>query len=260
MHSLTHTQGRTASKINYGIDAPGLVWFFMLGGAVAAVLALTAIILLSQSIWALLIKMVLCVVAAYLLGMGCLMLYWSRVEKIRRREGMLDLVQWRGDEQVLDVGCGRGLMTIGAAMRLRTGRVIGIDIWDHKDQAAISPEVTLKNAQMAGVQNRVEIQTANAMNLPFADQSFDVIVSHWVIHNIPDEAGRTNALREMARVLKPGGQVLLADIEFRDDYAKVLQSLGFSECRLVFNTLEDQILGAVSFGSFRPTKLVARKA
>lgn len=48
-------------------------------------------------------------IAVHGTGMGCGMLYWSRVEKIHRREQLLDLHSWRGDESVLDVGCGRGL-------------------------------------------------------------------------------------------------------------------------------------------------------
>jgi arsenite methyltransferase len=251
---LTNTQ-----KIDFGLDAPGLVRFFFVGGILAFLLAFGAAVFLGAALWALVLTSVLSLAAVYLLGMGCLMLYWSRFAKIHRREEILDLVTWRGDEQVLDVGCGRGLMTIGAAQRLKTGRVIGIDIWDMKDQASLSPAITFNNAAIAGVEEKVEIQTADARNLPFADQSFDVVVSHWVIHNIPDEAGRLKALSQINRVLKPGGQLLLSDIEFRDVYYRVLIALGFVEGRLVFNPLEDQILGALSFGSFRPTTIFATK-
>jgi len=223
-----------------------------------AVLWFAAVFFLDNAVWEWLLRFVLLLGAIYLFGMGCLMLYWSRIAKIRRREDILNLVPWRGDEQVLDVGCGRGLMTIGVAKRLTTGRAIGIDIWDTKDQAAISPDITIINARIAGVKDKVEIQTADARKLPFADHSFDLIVSHWVIHNIPDEAGRNQALAEIARVLKSGGRLLLNDIEFRDAYLTTLQSLGFVDCRLVFNKVEDQVLGALSFGSFRPATIVAR--
>jgi arsenite methyltransferase len=248
-----------AEKINYGLDAPGLVRFFFAGGSVATVLAVVATLFLSGALWALFLKSILSLAAVYLLGMGCLMFYWSFIAKIRRREDILDLVSWRGDEQVLDVGCGRGLMTIAAAKRLTTGRVIGIDIWDAKDQASTSSAITLNNAAIANVQNKVDIQTADARHLPFENQSFDVVVSHWVIHNIPDESGRRRALAEIARVLKPNGRLLLNDIEFRNSYFKTIENLGFVDCRMVFNQVEDQILGAVSFGSFRPTTILAHK-
>jgi arsenite methyltransferase len=248
-----------AEKIDYGLDAPGLIQFFFIAGSVAAVLALATTIFLSAALWALLLITILALAAVYLLAMGCLMLYWSWIAKIHRSDGILDLVSWRGDEHVLDVGCGRGLMTIAAAKRLISGRVIGIDIWDAKDQRSASTETLLSNASIAKVQSKVSVQTADARQLPFADQTFDVVTSHWVIHNIPDEAGRHQALAEIARVLRPNGCLLLTDIEFRDVYVKALESLGLMECRMVFNQIEDKILGAVSFGSFRPTTVFARK-
>jgi arsenite methyltransferase len=259
MNTRTEAKLPTAEKINYGLDAPGLIQFFFAGGSVALVLTVLASLLLSGAIWAQILKTILFAVAIYLLGMGCLMVYWSVVAKVRRRNDILDLVSWRGDEQVLDVGCGRGLMTIAAAKRLTTGRVIGIDIWDAKDQASTSAAITLNNAGIAEVQDKVEIQTADARHLPFENNSFDVVVSHWVIHNIPDEAGRSRALAEIARVLRPGGRLLLNDIEFRDSYVKALESLCFVKCRMVFNHVEDKILGALSFGSFRPTTICAHK-
>jgi arsenite methyltransferase len=259
MNSTAKPELLKGEKIDFGLDAPGLVRFFFGGGILASALALVTFTFLGSAVGALILKSILFLAAVYLLGMGCLMLYWSKFAKVRRREDILDLVPWRGDEQVLDVGCGRGLMTIGAAKRLTTGRVIGIDIWDAKDQASTSPAVTLDNAGVAGVKDRVEVQTADARKLPFADNSFDVITSHWVVHNIPDEAGRKQALAEIARVLRSGGRLLLNDIEFRDAYMKTIQSIGLVDHRLVVNKVEDQIVGAVSFGSFRPATIVARK-
>jgi arsenite methyltransferase len=260
MNTRNEAKQTATEKINYGLDAPGLVLFFFVGGSVAAVLAFILSLFFSGVLWTLPLKVILSVVAVYLVGMGLLMLYWSWIAKVRRRNDILDLVTWRGDEHVLDVGCGRGLMTIAAAQRLTTGHVIGIDIWDAKDQASTSAAVTLNNAAVAKVQDKVDIQTADARELPFENQSFDVVVSHWVVHNIPDEGGRNRALAEMSRVLRPGGRLLLNDIEFRDAYLKKLEHLGFVECRMVFNQVEDQILGALSFGSFRPTTIFARKA
>ena len=85
------------------------------------------------------ISVVLGMATAYLLGMGCFMLYFSKVEKLRERDKLLDLVEWSGQERVLDVGCGRGLMLIGAAKRLSSGKAIGIDLWQQQDQANNSP-------------------------------------------------------------------------------------------------------------------------
>jgi arsenite methyltransferase len=119
------------SKIDYGIDAPGLVRFFLVAGFVSTICAILAILIQnSGSLWVMLMKVLFAIAAIYLLGMGSLMLYWSKFTKVRLRENVLDLVSWRGNERVLDVGCGRGLMLIGAAKRLTTGKAVGIDIWE----------------------------------------------------------------------------------------------------------------------------------
>jgi arsenite methyltransferase len=251
---------QASGKLDYGIDAPGLVRFFFSAGTVAAVLFFATHFLLGYSpVWRLLVVFLLAIAAIYLIGMGVLMLYWSKVAKVRQRERTLDLIPWRGDERVLDVGCGRGLMLIGAALRLTTGRATGIDIWDAKDQSANSPQGTRDNAGKAGVLDKIDIQTGDMRKLPFEDSSFDVVVSHWVVHNLADEANRNLALSEMARVLTPGGHLILCDIEHRDAYVVKLKALGLQDCRMFFQPIADTILGALSFGSFRPTTVMGRK-
>ncbi len=192
--------------------------------------------------------------------MGSYMLYGSKIEKIRQREVYLDFIHWRGDEQVLDVGCGRGLMLVAAARRLTTGKATGIDIWEAKDQSSNTREAPLQNAKLEHVSDLVDVLTADMRKLPFADQSFDVVLSHWVVHNLEKESERTTALEEMARVLRPDGQIILADIEFREAYQARLADLGFANVKLVVNPIKDMILSAVSFGSFRPFVISAQKS
>ena len=71
--------------------------------------------------------------------------------KFRARDALLNAVSWRGDEQVLDVGCGHGLLLIGAAKRLSSGRATGIDIWQDVDQANNSAAATRRNAELESV-------------------------------------------------------------------------------------------------------------
>jgi arsenite methyltransferase len=248
------------SKIDYGIDAPGLVRFFLIAGVVSATCGVLAILTLNSiSLWVMLIKILFTTAAIYLLGMGSLMLFWSKFIKVRTRENVLGLVSWRGNEQVLDVGCGRGLMLIGAAKRLTTGQAIGIDIWEAKDQSSNSLPAVLENVRIAGVQNRVDVQTADCRSLPFKDRSFDVVVSHWVVHNLPLEEDRIRAISEMERVLRPEGTLILCDIEHRDSYLTNIRSLGLKDCKMIFEPVADALLGALSFGSFRPTTIIATK-
>ena len=121
-----HTDTKTPQ---YGIDAPDLVCFFFIAGTVTLVIFLMALLssILGQ-IPKVIISILFGIATTYLLGMDCLMLYYSKVMKLKDRDKLLDLVQWSSSELVLDVGCGRGLMLIGSAKRLTTGKAIGIDL------------------------------------------------------------------------------------------------------------------------------------
>ena len=61
---------------------------------------------------------------------AAIMVWSSRVTKPKVIDRILDSIPWRGDETVLDVGCGRGLFLIAAAQRLKTGKATGVDIYE----------------------------------------------------------------------------------------------------------------------------------
>lgn len=247
-------------KPQYGIDAPGLLKFFFVAGVISSILLIAASMspLLGGTL-----KLVVCsllaVVSFYLLGMGCLMLFFSKVQKLKDREKLLNLIQWSGRELVLDVGCGRGLMLVGAAKRLTTGKAIGIDLWQQQDQANNSAEATLANAKIEGVLERVEVKTADMRQLPFPENHFDVVISNWAVHNVEAEADRQRALDEMIRVLKPGGSVILGDIVNQTEYANQFQQHGMVNVRLHNNPIQDVVLRIITFGSFAPSAVSASK-
>lgn len=246
---------------DYGIDAPGLVRFFFLAGLVT--LAIGFVVLLSSTfgqIPKLIFGVLFGIAATYLLGMGCFMLYFSKVEKLKEREQLLNLVQWSGKELVLDIGCGRGLMLIGAAKRLGSGRAIGIDIWQQQDQANNYSSATQRNAYIEGVADRVEVKTADMRDLPFPENHFDIITSNWTVHNLDAESDRQKTLHEISRVLKPGGVLVLADIVHQVEYVKYLRLCGMEDVQMHNNTNRDVILKAITFGSFAPSAISARKA
>ena len=215
---------------NYGIDAPKLVlWFLLIG---VAGLGLAAALACFQFSWRrFLIWPIACVGAEFLLQAG-VMLWGSKVGKLRLRDKFIASIAWRGDEKVLDVGCGHGLMLIGAARQLRSGRAIGLDLWQKEDQAGNSREATLQNAEAENVADRVELRDGDARRMPFADSEFDVVLSSWALHNIYDRAGRDDAMREIARVLKPGGRMIIVDIRHAREYANVLRQAGFSDIQI----------------------------
>ena len=249
------------SKPNYGIDAPGLVRFFFIGGATALTIFL---VVLFSSVLVQIPKIIVVIlsgiVAAYLLGMGCFMLYGSKVMKLKDRENLLNLIHWSGSEFVLDVGCGRGLMLVGAAKYLTSGKAIGIDLWSQQDQANNSSAAAVSNAAIEGVTERVEIKTADMRQLPFPENYFDVVLSSWAVHNLEVETDRKKALDEMIRVLKPNGIVILVDIEHQDEYAKYFELHGMTNIRFYNNPVRDVILKSVTFSSFAPSAVLACKA
>jgi SAM-dependent methyltransferase len=152
--------------------------------------------------------------------------YTTRAGKFRVWDELLASLRLQGDERVLDLGCGRGAVLLLAAQRLPSGRATGVDLWSTTDQSGNASDATRRNAELEGVADRIDLHTGDMRKLPFSDASFDVVVSSLAIHNIPDAAGRAAAVREAARVLRPGGRAALADFRFTDAYADELKKAG----------------------------------
>jgi len=109
----------------------------------------------------------------------------------------------RTGEAVLDLGCGAGFDAFIAAQLVGlAGRVVGIDLSPEMLAAA---EAGLREAKFT----QVEFQAAPVEALPFSDASFDLALSNGVLNLIPDKAA---ALREIFRVLRPGGRLQACDI------------------------------------------------
>jgi arsenite methyltransferase len=139
---------------------------------------------------------------------------------------LLDDLHLQGDEDMLDVGCGRGAVLLAAARRLPEGRAVGADLWRRRDQTGNTRAAAERNAVAEGVADRVEFLDADARALPLADASFDVVVSSLTIHNIPEADQRAQALREMVRVLRPGGRLRIVDVRAGRRYPAVLGAAG----------------------------------
>jgi arsenite methyltransferase len=152
----------------------------------------------------------------------------TRAGKFAAWSELLDRLELKGDERLLDIGCGRGAVLLMAAQRLPRGRAVGIDLWSTKDQSGNAESVTRRNAKLEGVADRVELHTGDMRQLPFADDAFDVVVSSLAIHNVPGADQRARAVREAARVLKKGGTLMIADIRHTGAYARELEGSGLT--------------------------------
>jgi SAM-dependent methyltransferase len=192
--------------------------------------------------------------------MGLWILYESTIGKKIKRDRLLDQLEWTGREQVLDVGCGRGLILIGAAKRLSTGTATGIDIWKAEDLTGNQADAALENARREGVAHKVDVQTADMRQMPFADGMFDIVVSRAAIHNIYDAGEREKAIREIARVLKPGGSAAIDDIRHLRQYARVFSRSGCTIVRRTGSFAVRLVLMILTFGSLRPGTLLVRKS
>jgi len=222
-------------KAKYGVDAPGVIRNLALGGiALLLVVIFFPVVKIGSVtvdttglVWS---------------GGGCcfgavLMLAYSLFGKYKFRDRLLNMITWTGHEQVLDIGTGKGLLMIGAAKRLTTGKSIGIDIWNAEDLTGNNVENAMNNAVIEGVANKVEIKNENAMQMSFADEAFDVILTNMCLHNIYNKEGRKTACQEIGRVLKTGGTALIADFRHVKEYKANFDKLGLNAQRLPANYL-----------------------
>ena len=118
-----------------------------------------------------------------------------------------------GSGRVLDVGAGSGRAAIGVLLARKNATAVGVDIysgyWGIDEN---TPERFMRNAQIAGVAGRAAARVGDMRQLPFADGEFDAVVSSYAIDHLRRQE-RSQAIAEVARVLKPGGEFLLMIIQ-----------------------------------------------
>ncbi|WP_433717828.1 SAM-dependent methyltransferase [Actinoplanes sp. CA-051413] len=211
---MTNDLAPARHRGSYGIDAP-----YLLAVPAALVLSTWWQVIITKSAWP-------------LVGAGLILVCVGLSVHATKRG---KFVVWgellrslRGDERLLDIGCGRGAVLMTAAHRLPRGRAVGVDLWRTQDQSGNSAQATRRNAFLEGVADRVDVETGELTDLPFPAGSFDVVVSMGALHNV----GRDRvdlAIDEAVRMLRPGGRLLIADIRFTRRYERRLRHLGFRD-------------------------------
>lgn len=224
---MAETVSPAPRRGSYGVDAP-----FVLFGLVCAAGGLVFAGIGITTGFGIVVGWVAYLLAAVSAVSTVLYLHATRRGKFQVWSELIGGLGLRGDERLLDLGCGRGAVLLMAARRLTTGRAVGVDLWRSVDQSGNALAVTERNADAEGVRDRVELRTGDMTELPFEDGEFDVIVSNLAIHNIRSADRRTRAIEEAVRVLRPGGRLLIADINATGEYRRRLAELGLADVRV----------------------------
>ncbi len=154
-------------------------------------------------------------------------------------EGVAAYVKIPDGGKGLDVGCGSGALTIASAKKNPAAGMTGIDRWG-KEYASFNKKLCESNSAAEGVNNTSFMQ-GDAVKLPFADETFDLVTSNYVYHNIPSK-DRQAILLETLRTLKKGGTFAIHDIMSKakygdmDAFVKKLKSMGYEDVQLIDTT------------------------
>lgn len=235
-------------KAAYGIDAPFVIVAFGVSGLLLIMMLVIAYHYSSNfnPVVFYVLASIVSIASLYCGLVAIMMLLSSLYGKKRVINELLDSLQLRDGEQILDIGCGRGMLLIEAAKRLRNGKVVGIDIWRQEDQSNNSARIAWQNIKAESVLPVVDIMTCDMTKMSFSDGSFDVVISSLAIHNVSSVQERKSAINEIARVLKPGGRVALLDFQHTQAYAQIFRDMNWNEV----------VVSGMNFKMFPPVRIV----
>lgn len=171
------------------------------------------------------------VVGAGLIAFAAALSLRSSVTKLTEAVVVTRILPFGGSELVLDVGCGRGALSVVIAKKLTTGLVISLDVWDPWHITGNSPQSLLANAENVGVGERVAGIKAIGAAIPFPDMKFDVVASCLGLQHEGNFDEFDNSVKDMVRVLKEGGRFTVLCSGYGGRLTKLLASLGMTEIR-----------------------------
>jgi len=191
---------------------------------------------------------------------------WARATESRARRRVLELASVQPGEDVLEVAAGTGVQLVRLAQASESGRTVGVEPSTGMLRQA------RRRLEDAGLDRRVELIEASALDLPLPAGGFDLVVNSYMLDLLPrDEIPR--ALSEFKRVLRPGGRLVLSNMTIGErrshriwDWAYARGVVLTANCRGV---LAEPVLGELGFVDVRrdylaqmlfPTEIVtARK-
>ena len=195
---------QNSDKVDYGnwvskkfIYVPGLIAIVFLG-------------LAFLSLWWLLPAVLLLMVSAYFVYARYLFSPQGSDIQKQIRDLVLANLDWDGNGQALDIGCGNGALVVGLACKYPQAQLNGIDFWGKNWE--YSQAVCERNARIEGVPERCTFRKASASQLPFPDETFDTVISNLTFHEVSDTADKLKLIQEALRVAKKGGKFVFQDL------------------------------------------------
>ena len=177
------------------------------------------------------------------MGLFLLFVYYQFDDRgggVQRQLWRLTLDHLDGDRSgsALDIGTGNGSLAIMLAMEAGSLCVTGVDLWNADWE--YSMDDCVRNAVRCGVGERVKFERASAEALPFPDETFDNVVSHFVFHEVASAGNKLDVVKEALRVLRPSGHFSFHDMFFDVDLygdprnlESQVKSLGVDSVRLI---------------------------
>jgi ubiquinone/menaquinone biosynthesis C-methylase UbiE len=225
-------------------DEPDFGNWIRLRRVVVLLIASTGLLTASAvlpSPWNWLLAMV--AIAGLAMGLFLLFIHYQFDDRgggVQRQLWTLTLDHLDGKRQgiALDVGTGNGSLAVMLAMQNESLRVTGVDLWNPDWEYSI--DQCEQNAIRAGVRERVTFERASADDLPFPNDAFDNVVSHFVFHEVTSASDKLDVVQEALRVLKRGGHFSFHDMFFdaalygsANELVELLKSAGVESVRLV---------------------------
>lgn len=159
------------------------------------------------------------------------------------------------EDLILDAGCGSGRATVELSKFSKNGRIVALDLFDPKSESISSKELLEKNLEIAGITNKVQMVQGDVTDLEFEDNTFDAAISVLLVNNLGK--AKLKGLKELFRVLKPGGKILVIVPTFSLQTLAVLSVFSLiltssKEWRSLFGQAGFQLLdeGTINFGKF----------
>jgi len=206
---------KDGNKPNYGLVGANYYVYMVIIGIIGIIIALIGSqVFFPLNIILLFVGIPIAFICLYI-GLSYIPFYFFMLkpgEKIDYWHGVFEKII-QGNEYILDVGCGTGRIAIKVAKLLNTGKVMGIDLF--KGSSGYSSDPAYRNAKIEGVFDKTEFKHGNLLKLEFPDNTFDIITSSSVFHDVHGDKNKEKAMKEIFRVLKPSGKFIAFEM-FRD--------------------------------------------